>query len=383
MSATDLRIALFSGNYNYVRDGANQALNSLMASAIAAGASVRVYSPTTEHPAFEPVGDLVSVPSWPLPGGRGEYRLAKGLPADIRADLAAFRPNIVHVSAPDILGHRAVSWARERGIASIATQHTRFETYPRYYGIGFTEPLLIWLQTRFYNRFDKVMVPCPSMAALMLERGVTAPMGSWARGIDHERFNPGRRDLAWRRALGIADEEVAVGFLGRLVLEKGLGVFAQVIEMLRRRGVAHRVMVIGEGPARDWFAQRVPEAVFTGFQSGADLGRAVAGMDIFFMPSVTESFGNVTYEAMAAGVPVVAANATGAMDIIAHGTSGFLVEPSDIAGYADAIARLATDPALRSAAGAKSHELVRDFHWDKVNAAMIAAYEELLAGRAV
>lgn len=379
MAATDFRIALFSGNYNYVRDGANQALNRLVGTALKAGAAVRVYSPTTDTPAFAPTGDLVSVPSWSMPGGRGEYRLGKGLPASIQADLEAFAPNIVHVSAPDILGHRAVSWARRKGIASIASHHTRFETYPRYYHLAFIEPLLVWLQKRFYNRFDQVMVPSDSMGALLKQWGVTAPMGTWSRGINHARFNPGRRDDAWRRSLGLADDEVAVGFLGRLVLEKGLDVFAEVIGELKRRGVKHRVLVIGEGPARDWFAQRVPEAVFTGFQAGDDLGRAVAGMDIFFMPSVTESFGNVTCEAMAAGVPVVAAQATGNSDLVEHGVTGFLVPPTDIRAYADAIGRLIEDPALRRQAGEAGHRRVQSYDWDQVNAAMMRAYEALLS----
>ncbi|MGF7169074.1 glycosyltransferase involved in cell wall biosynthesis [Sphingobium xanthum] len=374
MQASDLRIALFSGNYNYVRDGANQALNRLMASAIAAGATVRVYSPTTDHPAFEPAGDLVSVPSWSMPGGRGEYRLAKGLPDTIKADLTAYKPNIVHVSAPDILGHRAAAWAREQDIPCMASLHTRFETYPRYYGLGFTEPLLVWLQKRFYNRVDQVMVPSPSMASLLQTWGVTSPIGIWSRGINHARFNPQRRDNGWRRALGIADDDVAVGFLGRLVLEKGLGVFADVVEALKRRGVPHRVLVIGDGPARAWFAQRVPEAVFTGFQAGDDLGRAVAGMDIFFMPSVTETFGNVTTEAMAAGVPVVAARATGAIDLVEDGVTGFLVPPQDVNAYADAIQRLIENPALRTSAGEAGHKRVQGYEWDGVNARMIEAY---------
>ncbi|MBN8830493.1 MAG: glycosyltransferase family 1 protein [Sphingomonadales bacterium] len=374
MLASDLRIALFSGNYNYVRDGANQALNRVMGSALAAGAHVRVYSPTTDTPAFAPTGDLVSVPSWSLPGGRGEYRLAKGLSASVRADLAMWKPNIVHVSAPDILGHRAATWARRQGIPCIASLHTRFETYPHYYGLGFIEPLLVWMQKRFYNRVDRVMVPSPSMKTLLEQWGVTTPIGIWSRGINHERFHPGRRDMAWRRSLGIADGEVAVGFLGRLVLEKGLGVFADVISELKRRGVPHRVLVIGEGPARDWFASHVPEAVFTGFQGGDDLARAVAGMDIFFMPSVTETFGNVTTEAMAAGVPVVAARATGSIDLVEDGVNGFLVPPQDVRAYADAIQRLIEAPALRASAGRAGHDSVQGYEWDQVNAAMIETY---------
>lgn len=381
MAATDLRIALFSGNYNYVRDGANQALNHLMRHALTEGAQVRIYSPTTDAPAFEPAGDLVSVPSWSLPGGRGEYRLARGLPRRIKADLAAWRPNIVHVSAPDILGHRALGWARAHGLPTIASLHTRFETYPRYYHLGFTEPLIVWLQKRFYNRADQVMVPSPSMAALLRDWGVRTPIGTWSRGINHARFNPARRDMAWRRSLGIGDDQVAVGFLGRLVLEKGLGVFAEVIGALKARGVPHRVLVVGEGPARDWFARQVPEAVFTGFQGGDDLARAVAGMDVFFMPSVTETFGNVTTEAMAAGVSVVAARATGAIDLVEDGVTGFLVPPQDVQAYADAIQRLIEDPALRAAAGKAGHARVQGYEWDQVNAAMMDAYEALLARR--
>ena len=127
MKPTDLRVALFSGNYNYVRDGANQALNLLVRYLLDQGVNVRVYSPTTETPAFPPAGDLVSVPSWPVPGGRDEYKFAKGIKA-VLPDLEAFAPNIVHISAPEILCHQAVTWARRNNIASVASVHTRFET---------------------------------------------------------------------------------------------------------------------------------------------------------------------------------------------------------------------------------------------------------------
>ncbi|MGO1305189.1 MAG: glycosyltransferase, partial [Sphingomonas parapaucimobilis] len=165
----------------------------------------------------------------------------------------------------------------------------------------------------------RIVAPSPSMIDLLRGWGVTPPMGIWSRGIDHDRFRSSRRSLEWRRSLGIADGDVAIGFLGRLVKEKGLDVFAEALAELRRRGVAHKVLVVGKGPAQEWFAKATPDAIFAGYQTGDDLGRAVASMDIFFNPSVTETFGNVTTEAMAAGVPVVAANATGAMDLVANG----------------------------------------------------------------
>lgn len=374
MKPTDLRVAMFSGNYNYVRDGANQALNMLAQHLLDAGVTLRVYSPTIPEPAFPPTGDLVDVPAYALPGGRGEYRLGKGLPQSVRDDLVAYKPNLIHVSAPDVTGHRAVSYARDNGIPCLASLHTRFETYPRYYGIGFLEPLAVYLSKRFYNRVDHVVVPGRGMQELVREWGVTTPISIWSRGVNHDRFKPGRRSLEWRRSLGIAENEVAVSFLGRLVLEKGLDIFSEVAAELKARGVRHKILVIGDGPARDWFAERVPDAVFAGFQTGDDLGRAVASMDIFFNPSVTETFGNVTLEAMACGVPVVAAHASGAVGLVDEGETGFLVPPRDVKAYADAIQRLCEDDALRQRLGANGHAKAQGFVWDRINQAVLDAY---------
>ena len=171
MEPSDLRVALFSGNYNYVRDGANQALNKLVGHLLDRGVTVRVYSPTTDTPAFPPTGELVSVPGVPLPGGRDEFKLARGFPASIRRDVEAFAPNIIHLSAPDILGHRALTWARKRGLPTFISMHTRFETYPPYYHIGFVVPLVIKLATRFYNRAEQIVVPRAVVGRIVAQLG--------------------------------------------------------------------------------------------------------------------------------------------------------------------------------------------------------------------
>jgi glycosyltransferase involved in cell wall biosynthesis len=366
MDTSDLRIALFAGNYNMVRDGANQALNRLVGYLLRQGAAVRVYSPTSARADFEPQGDLISLPSVAIPG-RSEYRLAYSLSPRIRRDLAAFAPNLLFSSSPDIAGHRAVSWARARNLPILASVHTRFETYPRYYNLGFTEPLLEALLRRYYRRCDALVAPSESMAQVLRQQRMNYDISIWSRGVDRENFAPERRDNQWRRGLGIADDEVVLGFLGRLVVEKGLDVFSDTIDELARRGVKHKVLVVGEGPARKWFESRLPEAVFVGFQDGRDLGRAVASMDVLFNPSITETFGNVTLEAMACGLPVVAAQAAGSESLVYDGISGRLIRPGAVHSFAEALRVYIESADLRAQHGSAGKRRACDFGWDRIN----------------
>ena len=380
MTIDGLRIALFSGNYNMTVDGANKALNRLVEYLQRQGATVRVYSPTTDEPAFEPQGTLVSLPSIAIPT-RGEYRLALGLSDAVRRDLQAFAPHVLHIASPDFAARAAVRWARGRGIPVLASVHTRFETYPRYYHLGFLEGALEEWIRGLYRRCDALVTPSAGMVEVLRDQGMNDDISLWERGVDRELFNSGRRDLAWRRGHGIADHDVAIGFLGRLVMEKGLDAFVDTIAELRRRGVPHKVLVIGDGPARACFEEQLPGAAFVGFQQGADLGRAVAAMDVLFNPSITETFGNVTLEAMACGVPVVAARATGSTSLVADGINGRLVTPGDIAGYADALAAYVTDPALRAAHGRAGEEKSRAYAWDAINQAVADTYLRLIEAR--
>ncbi|MXO57985.1 glycosyltransferase [Altererythrobacter salegens] len=380
MTISGLRIALFSGNYNMTVDGANRALNRLVEYLQRQGATVRVYSPTSDKPAFEPQGTLVSLPSIAIPT-RAEYHFPLGLNRRVRADLDAFDPHIVHLSSPDLSARAAAKWAIARGTPILASVHTRFETYFRYYKLGFLEkPSEDWIRT-LYGRCDALVTPSAGMVDVLREQEMNDDISLWERGVDREVFSPERRSLEWRRSLGIGDGEVAIGFLGRLVMEKGLDTFADAIDVLEKRRVAHRVLVVGDGPARGWFGERLPNSVFAGFQGGADLGRAAASMDVLFNPSVTETFGNVTLEAMACGVPVVAAQATGSSSLVKDGVNGVLVPPRDIAGYADALQRYVTEPDLRAAHGAAGEVRSRAYSWDAINQAVADTYLRLIAAR--
>jgi phosphatidylinositol alpha 1,6-mannosyltransferase len=373
MDLAGLRIAVFSGNYNVVRDGASQAMNQAVDYMLRQGATVRVYAPTVKEPAFPANAEIVHIPAVPVPG-RSEYRMALGLPPRVKRDFRRFGADIVHVASPDVAGHGGIALAHKLDLPVVASVHTRFETYPRYYGLHFLEPVVFALLRRFYRRCDAIFAPSESMAQLLREQRMSYHVGLWSRGIDRDLFDPGRRDLAWRRGLGISDEVPVIGFVGRLVMEKGLDVFADAVETLERRGVPHKVVVVGQGPARDWFEKRLPQAVFAGFQGGGDLGRAVASLDMLFNPSITETFGNVTLEAMAAGLPVVAASATGSLSLVTDRVTGRLIQPGAIEAFADALELYCRDPAARQAAGKAGSEASRRYGWDEVNQVLAEAY---------
>lgn len=373
-----LRVALFSGNYNCIRDGATQALNRLVAFLLQKPqVDVRIYSPTVRSPAFPPVGTLVSVPSLPIPG-RGEYRVALGLVPSVRRDLAHFRPDIIHVSAPDLLGRMAQKYARRRGIPVIASLHTRFETYFDYYGLGFLKHTIERYLDRFYRDCQHVLVPNRAIAGEFAERGMRRSVGIWGRGVDRDIFTPARRDAHWRASLGYRPDETVVLFFGRLVREKGTGMFCRVIEEAQARGHALRPLIVGDGPERKAMEQRLPQARFTGHLAGADLGRAVASADIFLNPSLTEAFGNVTLEAMAAGVPIVSAAAASAQALVDDGRSALLVPPTDPRAYADALERLIADGALRQRLAQAAQADAQAHSWEATLEPVFALYQACL-----
>lgn len=375
--AQGLRVVMFSGNYNYVRDGANQALNRLVAFLESKGAEVRIYSPTSPTPAFEPAGMLVSVPSVSIPG-RAEYRIARGLPASLKREIAAFKPHLFHLSAPDPLGHSAKKLAASLKLPCVASIHTRFETYFEYYGFGWARPAGEAILKRFYAGLDEIFVTTQGFGDMLMGQGLIEHAAVWSRGVDKTRFSPERRSLEWRRGLGISDDEVVIGFVGRLVLEKGLDMVAAAAGELKRRGVPHKLLVVGEGPARAKFEAQLPDAIFTGFLDGTMLATAFASADMLINPSITETFGNINIEAMASGIPVIAAMASGSQCIIEDGVTGRLVTHSDVMGFADALQHYLTDHGARAAAGAAALEAAKAYDWDAINGVVLDRYLEIV-----
>jgi len=378
--ARPLRIALFSGNYNYTLDGANKSLNRLVGHLQSTtGARVRVYSPTAPTPAFEPTGELVSVPSVKIPF-RKDYRLALGLPAALRRDVEAFKPDLIHLSAPDLLGSAALKFGRALRVPVVASLHTLFDTYLDYYGLSRLRPLVRQKLWNFYGACDYVLTPTQAIGDELRAQNPQTRIRTWARGVDPVLFHPGRRSEAWRLGQGFVPDRPVIVFLGRIVMEKGLAAFADTVGRLEAAGHAPQVMVIGDGPGRSWFQDRLPSAVFTGFLTGETLATALASGDIFLNPSTTETFGNVNLEAMASGLAMVCADAPNTRALLRHGRSALLCADQPSA-YADALSGLLVDREERLRLGAEALDRSAAYRWTEILNDVVDVYAEALGAR--
>ncbi|MES3630396.1 MAG: glycosyltransferase family 1 protein [Longimonas sp.] len=378
-AAAPKRVALFAGAYNHIADGVSLTLNRLVKHLAAQDdTAVRVFAPTIENPALTHAGTFCPVPSVPALG-RPEYRISLGLSTEARQVIQAFDPTIFHIATPDLLGFHALQTARRKKRPVVASYHTHFSSYLKYYKLTALEPVLWSYLRSFYTQCEHIYVPSSAMADILRAHGITEGLRPWERGIDTEAFHPKHRSLSWRRERGIKEHEVVVGFVSRLVWEKGLALLPEIHDALKQRGCDARMLIVGDGPAREELEEALPDAHFTGFLRGTELATAYASADAFVFPSDTETFGNVTLEAMASGVPTVCADAVGSRDLVDEGTTGFLCPPGNVHAFADALAQLIQDDSRRSGMAEAARTRAHKYEWATLLKRMDRYYDELIA----
>ncbi len=374
-----LRVVLTTGNYNYIKDGVSLTLNRLVEWLERNGVEVMIIAPVAETPGMKHFGKLLPVPSFAIPT-RKEYRLGYKLTEKLRQEIFQFKPDLFHIAVPDITGHSALKLSEQMQVPAVSSFHTRFDTYLRYYKLGFLKPLFHARLRAFYARCEHVYVPSVSMIDKLAGQGIADNMRLWTRGIDHERFNPAKRSQAWRRAHGIADDDLLIAYAGRLVAEKNMALMARVFSELGTRGIEHRTILLGDGPEAGWMRKALPETVFAGFLHGDDLATGYASSDVFFFPSVSETFGNVTLEAMASGLPAVTADATGSRCLVREGETGFLVPVDREDQMADRLMQLLEDKDMRIKFGARAREIaISEHEWDGIFAKLLTDYRDAIA----
>jgi len=374
------RIALFTGAYNHIADGVSLTLNRLVAYLLEQGAEVLVFAPSIDVPAIEHAGRLEVLPSIAMPG-RPEYRISTGVSAENQSALEAFDPTIVHLATPDVAGVQALAWAQSRGRPIVASYHTHFSSYLGFYRMRRLEQVMWAFLRWFYRHCEHIYVPTPSMAEVLVSHGIEDGLELWPRGVDASVFNPERRSTAFRQRHGFQEDDVVVSFISRLVIEKGLDIYADVLAQLQQEGRRVRALVVGDGPACALIRDRLPMAVFAGHLSGEELATAYASSDVFLFPSETETFGNVTLEAMASGVPTVCADATGSNSLVVDGRTGFLVPARDVAAFTDCVRSLVDDPDLRARMGKEALAEALTYTWPIILGRIDRYYDSILEGR--
>jgi len=275
------------------------------------------------------------------------------------------RPDIVHVVTEGPLGWSAISAARKLRLPISSDFHTNFDSYSRHYGIGWLKhPISAYLR-KLHNRSDLTLVPTQAMRSDLSRKGYQR-LHVVARGVDTQLFNPSRRSMELRNSWGVANNGLAVIHVGRLAPEKNLQLVLRTFKVIVECRPDARLVFVGDGPERAALQKAHPQHIFCGMRSGEDLASHYASGDIFLFPSLTETFGNVTLEAMASGLGVVAYDYAAAGELICSQQNGMLAALGDEAAYIDAALSLATDPPLLAAVRQQAAASIAKHDWEHI-----------------
>lgn len=314
------------------------------------------------------------VPSLPMPS-YPEVRVAVARTARLAATIRPFRPDVIHLASPFILGWQGLAVADALRVPAVAIYQTDVVGYTEKYGVPQATTIVAGHVARLHRRATLTLAPS-SASLQQLERMGVDRLRHWGRGVDTDRFAPQRRSVAWRQR--VAPGEVIVGYVGRLAPEK------QVADLKVLSGIAGvRLVIIGDGPNRDALSAALPGAVFLGHLAGDELASAMAGLDVFVHPGESETFGQTIQEAHASGVPVVATAAGGPLDLVRPSVDGWLYRPGDLAEMRAQVMDLVGDAAKRAAFGRAARENVSARSWSALTADLVAHYQEARALRAI
>jgi glycosyltransferase involved in cell wall biosynthesis len=275
------------------------------------------------------------------------------------------RPDLVHLVTEGPLGWSALQAAIKLRLPVCSDFHTNFHAYSRYYGIGWLKtPIAAYLR-KFHNRTHCTMVPTGTMRDELVEMGFRN-LRVVARGVDIGLFDPKRRSDTLRENWGAGPSDPVVLYVGRLAPEKNLSALVAAFEAIRARSPNARFVLVGDGPERGSLAARHPDYIFAGLRVGEDLATHYASGDIFLFPSLTETYGNVTVEAMASGLAVVAYDYAAAAEHMEHAQNGLLADYDNLAEFVRCAAELVSDPERIRRYGARARSTALGLDWDRV-----------------
>ena len=294
-------------------------------------------------------------------------QLKMGLPATgaLLAKWQSQRPDLVHIATEGPLGWSALQAALRLGLPVTSDFRTNFHAYSQHYGIGWLQRPIVAYLRHFHNRTLATMVPTPALQRELVQHGF-ANVSVVARGVDTQQFSPAHRSADLRASWGVAPDACVVACVGRLAAEKNLGLLLDAFEAMRRLRPHSRLLLVGDGPERAALQARCPDALFAGVRSGADLAAHYASADAFVFPSITETYGNVTPEAMASGLPVLAYDHAAAGQLIRSRHNGLLARLGDAPGFVALAGELVADMVQARQWGAQARLTTGAHQWAQV-----------------
>jgi phosphatidylinositol alpha 1,6-mannosyltransferase len=370
-----MKIVYFSESLPPIRDGVSNTLSHLAETLLRSEVRFRFYSPVDADRSLAWFRNIRLIRSIPV-ALHHTYRMGYPYFQDLNRQLDLYRPDIVHVVSPSLLGNFAVRYARSRNIPVVSSYHTHFTAYFPYYGFSTIEQLGWKYLQWFYNRCTATLTPSPSAAYELRSKGIRN-VGLWQRGIDTDSFSAAFRSEDLRRSAGVTDSTPILLYVGRLVKEKDLYDLITAVGLLEQWGSSFKTVIVGDGPLRGELVKRLPRAHFTGYLHGRELARWYASSDIFIFPSTTETFGNVILEASASGIPSVGVEKGGVADIISHGINGLLARPKDPLDFALKIKLLLDDPGMARQLGHHAEIESAHYDWNSINMKLIDCYRRL------
>ncbi|MCV0437902.1 MAG: glycosyltransferase family 1 protein [Hydrogenophaga sp.] len=293
--------------------------------------------------------------------------LKLGLPGK-RALIQAWtlrRPDLVHIATEGPLGWSALQAARRLRLPVTSDFRTNFHAYSEHYGVGWLRKPIVAYLRKFHNLTRLTMVPTQALRADLMAIGFEN-VQVVARGVDTQQFNPDHRSEALRASWGTTPRSIVLLAVGRLAAEKNLDLVVRAFDAMRAAHDDVKLVFVGDGPMRESLQQRCPQAVFAGMRQHGELAAWYASADLFLFPSVTETFGNVTVEALASGLPVLAFDTAAAADWVRHDGNGWLVPVNDEAGYLRMVVELATQSERIALARAQARAQVAQLDWQQI-----------------
>ncbi|MFA5131222.1 MAG: glycosyltransferase family 1 protein [Patescibacteria group bacterium] len=377
-----MKIAYFLGTLKK-EDGVTRVLLALIREAQARGNETIIITGLAEEDEKTLVVPIITVPAMVFPLYK-EYKLPYPGMRGFARKLDEFRPDIIHVHSPDTLAWAAVKYAKKRNIPIVATYHTDFARYLKYYHLSFLRPFIWLIFRRLYNKMRLVSTPSKSVSAELESRGIknvhTIP---W--GVDTAKFNPSFRSSEWRRNIiskenNSGREKSIILYAGRITWEKELRSLAATYNLLRESRSDFEMVLAGDGPARRELETLMPGAIFLGHLEGESLSEAFASSDIFLFPSATETFGNVSLEALASGLVPILADAGGSRGLVISGENGLLAAAGKSADFYSKVCLLLDNKKMQSELQINALKSAKNYTWQKVEEKFNELYVEIIRG---